>query len=308
MKLHAPFHLSLLCLALAACQTTAPGTTAASGVPAPTPLQGVRHGMATADGQYALGRYYQGQLRHAEAIAAFRQVIAEQPGLGDAYNRLGISLAALGEVDSAIEAFYRARDLAPGAADIHNNLGYALLLRERLDEAIDEFLSALILAPQEERARDNYDRAMAQRHGPPPPPPDIPPGLPPVTEPSPVYVIADAPAPAVEGEAMEGKPGLRLEITNGNGIRGLARRTSHALAAAGYPRPRLTNAPAYDVRETVIEYRPGHEREAARLQRHLTNTPPTAPSAHLRADIGLRLVLGHDGRSQEKQVSLGNGR
>lgn len=299
---------ALLCVVLTACQSAIqePGL---ARLPAASAVQEVRHGMARSNALYAIGRYHQGLQRHADAITAFRRLLDEQPQHADARNRLGLSLAATGEMALAIAAFRRARDDAPSDAGIRNNLGYALLLHERIDEAIAELEAALALAPDNERLRQNLAVASTGRSA----RTSLahlaldPPASPPATE----ATIATTPAtpmagpvsglrtvvPASPGASSD--PPVRLEISNGNGMTGLARRTASELGVLGYERPRLTNTPVYDVAATHIEYRPGFEKQALQLRHLLRNGPSPGVAKGLRSDIQVRLVLGHDARRLE---------
>ena len=88
-----------------------------------------------------------------------------------------------------------------------------------------------------------------------------------------------------------------LEISNGNGIAGMARAVARSIDQPGLQVARLSNQPLFDVGQTRIEYGTGHQAAARRLARRLG-------SAELRiveqgSAVDLRLVLGHDltGRS-----------
>lgn len=123
------------------------------------PSQSVRHGIARAEAQYALGRYYRGQARADEAIAAFRKALQADPEHPEARNALGVMLAGLGRNEEAIEELERAVDSAPRSAVIRNNLGYAYLLRGRAVEAVAALEMAAALDPASPRVRDNLQQA-----------------------------------------------------------------------------------------------------------------------------------------------------
>lgn len=123
------------------------------------PSQSVRHGIARAEAQYALGRYYRGQARADEAIVAFRKALQADPEHAEARNALGVMLAGLGRNEEAIEELERAVDSAPRSAVIRNNLGYAYLLRGRAVEAVAALEMAAALDPASPRVRDNLQQA-----------------------------------------------------------------------------------------------------------------------------------------------------
>jgi hypothetical protein len=86
----------------------------------------------------------------------------------------------------------------------------------------------------------------------------------------------------------------KLEIANGNGVTGLAKRVGRALARQGLPWARLTNARPYQQAQTVIQYRPTFEQEAQSLGNRLPKAPRLVLDDHLRGNADLRLVLGKD--------------
>jgi hypothetical protein len=91
----------------------------------------------------------------------------------------------------------------------------------------------------------------------------------------------------------------KLEIANGNGLTGLAKRVGRALARQGMPWARLTNAKPYRQTQTVIQYRPSFEHEAQVLGNRLPKAPRLVLDEHLRANADLRLVLGKDINRQQ---------
>jgi len=87
---------------------------------------------------------------------------------------------------------------------------------------------------------------------------------------------------------------LRLEVSNGNGVTGMARKIGDLLMAVGLPKSLLTNEKPFGQRLTEIQYRDSHEGVAASLSARLPNRPATVRNDLLRADIDVRLVLGLD--------------
>ena len=84
----------------------------------------------------------------------------------------------------------------------------------------------------------------------------------------------------------------RLEISNGNGVTGMARALARQIDAPGLRVTRLSNQPGFAVRHTRIEYDAAHVDAARRLAQrvgsvHLQEVGHRAPS-------NLRLVLGRD--------------
>jgi len=84
----------------------------------------------------------------------------------------------------------------------------------------------------------------------------------------------------------------RLEISNGNGVTGMARALARQIDAPSLRVTRLSNQPGFAVRHTRIEYDSAHVDAARRLAQRVG-------SVHLqeverRAPANLRLVLGRD--------------
>ena len=87
----------------------------------------------------------------------------------------------------------------------------------------------------------------------------------------------------------------RLEVSNGNGVTGMAARVGHWLASQGVkPAVRLTNQRPFQQGETLIQYRKGHEEAARQVARLLPAEARTAalPSSALGSDV--RVLLGRD--------------
>ena len=65
-----------------------------------------------------------GQL--AQAIHAFRKIIAIKPDDVQALNNMGIALQRQGKTEAAIKAYKKALEIKPNYASAHNNMGNAL--------------------------------------------------------------------------------------------------------------------------------------------------------------------------------------
>jgi tetratricopeptide (TPR) repeat protein len=86
----------------------------------------------------------------------------------------------------------------------------------------------------------------------------------------------------------------RLELSNGNGVRGAAARLQQWLASQGVRAHRLTNQRPYGQQQTVIQYRSGQEEAAQRVASSLPVAVELAATSSdgLRSDV--RVVLGMD--------------
>jgi len=90
------------------------------------------------------------------------------------------------------------------------------------------------------------------------------------------------------------KPAVAVEVSNGNGRRGMAKLVGRALGAEGGSVTRLTNAGSFNQAATTIFYRPGARQEAERIASTLPVGAVLTESEQLRADIGVRVVIGQD--------------
>lgn len=93
---------------------------------------------------------------------------------------------------------------------------------------------------------------------------------------------------------IPGTAKLRVEVANGNGVTGMAGKVGQFLRSQGYPVARLTNQKPFQVRMTQIQYRDGHLAEAQLLRSSLPEVPELVQRNDMRADVGIRLVLGKD--------------
>jgi hypothetical protein len=86
----------------------------------------------------------------------------------------------------------------------------------------------------------------------------------------------------------------RLEVANGNGVTGMAKRVGTLFVAIGVPKARLTNQKPFVQPSTEVQYRKGYHHQAAALSARLPGRPVTVETADLRAGTDVRVVLGKD--------------
>ena len=108
-------------------------------------------------------------------------------------------------------------------------------------------------------------------------------------------VVAPASASVAPRESAEPSRQPRLEVANGNGVEGMARRVRTVLQGEGYARVRVTNQQPYVQIATVLEYRAGFAAEAQSLGLRMNpQQPPRLVEARLDPRADVRLVLGRD--------------
>lgn len=292
---------------------------AASVVPAPglvqvQPVERLSSPVSEVERLFILGRaaHSAGQLAWAEEY--YRQVLNKQPAHLGALNSIGVIYAQTQRTEQAFEFFRQALELDPQASYVHNNLGYALLLAGRLGEAATELAQAHDLSPLSSQSQKNLE-LLARASEPAVAGPQL------VVVGKNIYELRDAPTtlaaqtPAVAPVDLQAeKPatrvvadlvakdqalnaslrGARIEVSNGVGIRYLARRTAERLAPLGVVTARLTNLPRYQQARTEIQFIAGQQAAALELSRQLPVAVRTVASAGLERKLQMRLVLGHD--------------
>ena len=122
--------------------------------------------------------------------------------------------------------------------------------------------------------------------------------------------VADLPAPAPAMRAMPALPGpsaqgvvaarqdvppaSRVEVSNGNGVTGMAARVGRWLATQGVATERLTNRQPFAQRHTIVQYRAGREDAALQVARLLPVNARAEPQSTAGLHSDVRVVLGHD--------------
>jgi len=289
------------------------------------PILDVRHGAQSSEAYYALGRYYDGSQTWDKAIDAYRKAIAADASNVEARNALGVALAQAHRFEDAEATLRKAVGIDPNSAHVRSNLGFVLLLAGRPQEAVSELKTALTLDRDNVTARANLRDALAQselrqagstaeaaaspntRAGAP-----VPLVAAAVPVPADLRVMIDRPAaPALPdasvaaadlivprslpaSQAVSVNARVRLELSNGNGIKGAAARLQRWLTAEGLPAERLSNHQPYTQQQTVIQYRDGQEQAARRVAESMPAAAKTdsGPTRGLRSDV--RVVLGRD--------------
>jgi predicted TPR repeat methyltransferase len=74
---------------------------------------------------YNLARMKQRENDHKGAISIYRAMLEKEPGIGEAWNNMGVAYREIGDPDEAISCFRRAVAFAPNMAEAWNNLGVA---------------------------------------------------------------------------------------------------------------------------------------------------------------------------------------
>jgi tetratricopeptide (TPR) repeat protein len=243
------------------------------------------------------------QGRLAQAKAMLLAVCTDYPSLDQALNNLGYVYYLAGDYEAATQAFRTVLARDPGSERARNNLRLAQ------DAGAGGAAALAAIAPVPPQAAPVTDTSAA-------PPVTSSASMPAAAqgpaaagggmqlvkvgpsvyelklapvEPTPRAALAALPAgpanPAVEG---------RLEISNGKGDTGLAKRFRDILAERGIRAGRLTNDKPFGKAVTRIEFRPGYEAAAQALHTVLGGKALLRPQARLSDPTDIRLVLGKD--------------
>src|ERR1700722_11037078 len=86
--------------------------------------------------KFHLGTVLTNAKRLPQAIVAFRQALALQPGMAQAWYNMANALRANGEWAEAIAAYRQSIKVGPNYAEAHNNLALNLVHEQQFDEAL----------------------------------------------------------------------------------------------------------------------------------------------------------------------------
>lgn len=87
---------------------------------------------------------------------------------------------------------------------------------------------------------------------------------------------------------------FKLEVANGNGVQGMARRVAKYLDRNGVKTERLTNDTTFNRPTTQIQFQPGNLAEAVRVSALMPFPVTTTMQSELGKDGRMRMVLGRD--------------
>lgn len=307
-------------LVLAACTSIQKDTTI-GGVEI-KPVTRVNHASGSPRIMYLLGRYHQGKLDYQKAIAAYEKALAVRPDYVEVHNGLGVIYSMQGKHELSLQHFHKAIELAPQETYLYNNLGYAHLIWGNFAEAIQSLNKAVSLDPENKRA--HWNLAIAQERNrsdnkvvvASQPNPDSSSSL--VSQElsktdndeegdhithfreNANSQLASVIAPKDDLDAhdknsrLPDNKNIRLEVSNGNGISGMAKQISVFLQQRGVASVRLTNHLTYNQNKTEIYYRSENYHQAYQINQMLPVPVKLVESDQLRHDIQIKILLGQD--------------
>ncbi len=285
-----------------------------------------------AEQAYLIGRSYHMAMRPQKAIDYYRSALRDQPDHLNARNGLAVLYAEQGDLKPAIALWQELTASAAGRnqAFLFSNLGYAYLIQGEPARALTVLEQACLLDPlngrawqhlgdalvmtgQQARAATMHKQAASLRGH------DLRSDLAatatqtPAVQARPQWAQTEisqradgmlelrriepgqrTPVPAAAPKAAPSAAVVRprLEISNGNGVTGMARKMAGQLGQGGPQVVRLSNQKGFGVKLTRVEYQPEFRSAAERLAERLGTAQVVAASRPGRSD--LRLVLGRD--------------
>ena len=284
-----------------------------------------------AEANNGLGVIYSRQGKYAEAIEAFKAAIKSTPKAAHLYSNMGYAYYLHGQYVESVKALQQATALDPtnkralnnlglAYAKAGNTLGSALAFSDAISAehqknrvqtsatesaqagpalaAVDVTVLKTTAQPEAETLALPKDRGLIKSA-------DADKLVLPVVE-SRAKLVQVAPnvselqikpeySTPAQLAAIEQDPelkALRLEVANGNGVRGAAGKVGRFLREQGYATARLTNQKPFKTQNTQIQYRAGYEQQAQRLQAELLDAPTLVQRNDLRTNV--RVVLGKD--------------
>lgn len=258
-----------------------------------------------------LGYAYYLQNNFGKAIAAFETAIALEPRNQRAYNNLELVYRKQGDVEKARLAFARAADLnnntamagapaaAPAAAAVNiADISPSITLKNdapgidlqpppastSLATGSDAITLTTASPDTTSLVREVVGSVTWSTKGV-------------LTETNGAISAPVTAAPQMGDSIVAGNKIFRLEIANGNGVTGLARKVHTTLVQQGLPASHLINLKPYRTQETTIQYRSGFRDEALRLSQKLSKPSRLVSNEHLRSSADVQLVLGKDATS-----------
>lgn len=253
----------------------------------------------------AMGVLYANTDRLDKSIALFHRALVAEPQASHVYNNLGYALLLAGKLDEADSALQRALDLSPARPATLKN--QELLAQARLARAVaaqpvtavtEVHVSAspsgqkiVAVAPNVYELRDKPAATGAVS-----------------PQAAPTAVAAAASNPPAERDVARAATrltssqpadaaalrGVKIEVSNGVGIRYMARRTAERLAPMGLVTTRLTNQAGFRQTKTEIQFSAGQQGAADALSAKLPVAVQAVPTRVLGQNVQMRLVLGHD--------------
>ncbi len=236
------------------------------------------------------------------AAACYQKALQLDPSLYHVHNNIGYSQILRGDFETASAALAKALSANGGNKIIHNNLGLAYAGMHRMDLAMPEFEKGMGKA-----AALRYIARMSEPPGP-PALTEITPAekdftelldslsnLPDKPKESPASVNPSGPHIQEKGGPGRNALGGGIELSNGNGIRLMARDVGRYLKGKGFKVVRFTNAKRFNHSRASIVYREGYGDEARRLAEELPCSCDLKTAENFsRPNVNIKVLIGKE--------------
>lgn len=255
------------------------------------------------ESHYLLARYYQDRHMHKEAVEQLEKSIQIDPQHWRAYNAIGVSHSELNNLDLALKSFETAVKLKPDSHSVLNNLGYLYLLKGDAAMAEPLLKKASAFRPENSTVANNLALARTMRGE----------GANPGISVSSAREILEnqsrKPVPqefAGAGSNVEKAENATvnaskkteagaIEISNGNGIRGMAKQMGSYLKRRGYKITRYTNAGSFNYSQARIYFVGPHEKLARQIASEFPEIQKIKAIKHLdRKNLKVKVIIGKD--------------
>lgn len=242
---------------------------------------------------YAL--YLQGL--YVEAAAELEQAVKLDSSDQRAYNNLGLALDKVGEKVKAVQAFTQAANLKNAEEAVTVATPQADVVVPSKDATVRAGTAGAVQSPDSGSSLQLPKDKGIIRQASPQQVPVVASQVQAVQLAPGVYELRDgraerAVAPLAGGANPVNK--FRVEVSNGNGVTGMAKRVAGFLREQGYEKARLTNQKTFAVSSSRISYRQGYQDEARLLMEKLPGQPDLVQTEDMRKDISVQIVLGKD--------------
>ena len=197
------------------------------------------------------------------------------PSVDYVQNNIGCNLALQERYDEAIEAFKKAVILNDQEPDYHRNLAKTYAMARRDDLVVREF--ELAGAKQVTREIAVNQNVQTPGHS------------------GAVGEQKQAAASIFQGKGNDLPRGGSIEILNGNGVTGMARKMRAYLLERGFKVVRCANADRFDYAQTSVHYRREDLETAQQLLAQMPDIKNVKEVKKLeRADATIKMVMGKD--------------
>ncbi|MEE8639880.1 MAG: tetratricopeptide repeat protein [bacterium] len=111
------------------------------------PPSGIRRDGAFGQSYYRYGKFYFDQGEYEKTVSYLKKATDLTPEMYQGFTMLGMAYENLGQLDTALEIFWRGTIVAPNKADMHYNFAIALVRGGNLGQALPSLNRAVELEP-----------------------------------------------------------------------------------------------------------------------------------------------------------------